>query len=119
MRPETKLKIRKRVLMALRSIVWTVDEWLHAAELRLQDDLASRHSSLATVPKSLPAVIRSAAKRGPALSVGAVPARVTFQEWEARKSGVSVSARPRRQRAHGSSADFDRELRERFSRSAS
>lgn len=115
--PRNKLLLRKRVLMALRSIVWTADEWLHAAELRLQNDLAASE-------KSLPALVHrvsSAAKRGPVASVRETPspARVTFLEWEARKSGVSVSARPRRRRAHGSSADFDRELREHFCRSAS
>jgi hypothetical protein len=113
MKPETKLKLRKRVLMALRSILWTADEWLHAAELRLRDDLARS--------EGLPTVVRSAAKRGP--EVGArTPARVTYQEWEARKSGVATTpqkgARPRR-RAHRGAADFDRELREHFSRSAS
>jgi hypothetical protein len=109
--PKNKLRLRKWLLMKLRSIVWTADEWLHAAELRLQDDLA--------MSKGLPAVVRSAAKRGPEKTVGTVtPARVTFQEWEARKSGVSISARPRR-RPHRGAADFDRELREHFSRSAS
>jgi len=110
--PKNKLWLRKRLLMALRSILWTADEWLHAAELRLRDDLACI--------SSLPTVVGSAAKREPEELVGTrSPARVTFQEWEARKSGVDVSARPRRRRAHGSAADFDRELRERFSRSAS
>ena len=109
MKPETKIYLRKRLLMALRSILWTADEWLHAAELRLRDDIARS--------EGLPTVVRSAAKRGP--EDGArTPARVTFQEWEARKSGVNVSARPRR-RAHRGAADFDRELRQHFSRSAS
>lgn len=40
MKPETKLWIRRRALMALRWLVWTADEFLHAAELRLQHDLA-------------------------------------------------------------------------------
>lgn len=113
MKPETKLYLRKRLLMLLRSIVWTADEWLHRAELRLRDDLA--------MSQGLPAVIRSAAKRGSEVEVKTplLPARVSFLEWEARKSGVSVSARPPRRRAHGTAGDFDRELREHFCRSAS
>jgi hypothetical protein len=39
MKPETKLKLRKWALMTLRAIVWNVDEWLHAQELRLRKDL--------------------------------------------------------------------------------
>lgn len=66
--------------------------------------------------KSLPTLIRSAAKREPERSGETTPARVSYLEWEARKSGVVVSARPRRKRVHRSAAEFDRELREHFCR---
>jgi hypothetical protein len=104
---KNKLLLKRFVARQLRKLVDLVDERLHAWEVSLRT--------------SLPAVIRSAAKRGPEVEAKTppLPARVSFLEWEARKSGVSVSARPRRRRAHQTSADFDRELREHFSRSAS
>lgn len=109
--PRNKLLLKRFVARHLRRLVDLVDDQLHAWEVSLRTE------------KSLPTLIRSAAKRGPEAPSQYMgtppPARVTFREWEARRSGVSVSARPRRRRAHGSSSDFDRELREHFSRSAS
>jgi hypothetical protein len=40
MKPETKLRLRKWALMALRSIVWHVDEWLHAQEVKYRDEIS-------------------------------------------------------------------------------
>lgn len=39
MKPETKLLIRKRVLMTLRAILWHADEWLHRQEVKYRNDL--------------------------------------------------------------------------------
>ena len=96
MKPETKLKLRKWALMALRSIVWTVDEWLHAQELRLREDLEQLGSARGVVtslpPKPRPqfgsgdgaaSVKRAGELRAPAPKI--IP--LGFEEWEARRSG--------------------------------
>src|SRR5258708_3721908 len=40
MTPETKRWLRKKTLMALRAVLWHADEWLHAREVRLRDELS-------------------------------------------------------------------------------
>jgi hypothetical protein len=42
MKPETKLWLRKKALMALRSLLWHADEWLHVQELKLRKNLSDR-----------------------------------------------------------------------------
>ncbi len=112
--PKNKLRLRKWILMTLRALVWRADEWLHRAELRLREDLE------AAKKLTLPTVVRSAAKPGLVREPKSHPlARVTFLEWEARKSGVRPAVKARRGRQRHSAADFDRELQERVSRSAS
>jgi hypothetical protein len=112
--PRNKLRLRKWTLMLLRSIVWAADEWLHRAELRLREDLA------ASEQKSLRVVPQQRSKRGPEPGVEAEPARESFLQWEARRSGVApIEKAKRRSRQHRGAADFDRELREHFSRNAS
>jgi len=39
MKPETKLWIRKRALMALRAMLWHADEWLHRQEVKLREEI--------------------------------------------------------------------------------
>ena len=58
MKPKTKLWLRKKVLMALRAIVWYVDERLHAAEVELRDDIAATQSSAQGAYR--PGVLRAA-----------------------------------------------------------
>lgn len=110
------------MLMALRALVWRADESLYRAELRLREDLA--REGAAQVPGkgslgktlTLPTVVRSAAKPGLVREPKSHPlARVTFSEWEARRSGVAPVAK-RRRRARSTAADFDLDLRERFER---
>jgi hypothetical protein len=102
--PKNKLLLKRWVAWRLRALVDLVEGRLHDWEV-----------SLRTEPKSLPAVVRSAAKREPEDWVGIRnPARVTFTEWEARRSGIRPT--PKRSRQHRGAADFDRELREHFSR---
>jgi hypothetical protein len=102
MKPGTKLKLRKWALMTLKAIVWSVDEWLHAQELRLRKDLEQLGSARGVVtslpPKPRPqfgsgdgaaSVKRAGELRAPA-PTGMVPApivRLGFDEWEARRSG--------------------------------
>lgn len=40
MKRETKLLIRKRALMALRAIVWHLDDWVHRQEVKLREELS-------------------------------------------------------------------------------
>ena len=58
MKPKIKLWLRKKVLMALRAIVWYVDERLHAAEVELRDDIAATQSSAQGAYR--PGVLRAA-----------------------------------------------------------
>jgi hypothetical protein len=91
MKPETKLKLRKWALMGLRSIVWSVDEWLHAQELRLREDLEQLGSARGVVT-SLPPKPRpqfgsgdgaASVKRAGELRT---PAPTNFGEWVERSS---------------------------------
>src|SRR5712664_4233960 len=100
--PKNKLLLKRFLARQLRRLVDFSDDSLHEWEM-----------SLRTI--SLPTSIRSAAKREPGCVEGAQPARVSFIEWEARRPGIALAPKPRR-RAHRGAADFDRELRERFSR---
>jgi hypothetical protein len=59
MKPETKLWLRKQFLMALRSIVWHVDDWLHRQEVKFRDEIS--------VPVSLEPP-RPARPQGPTVS---------------------------------------------------
>jgi hypothetical protein len=104
MKPETKLAIRKKTLMALRALIWHADEWLHARELKLRDDLASH---AVPVKQSLPVTDSPAG-----VSTATVVAhsmgrrRVSFADWEARESGVAVISK-KEARRRSSAADFD------------
>lgn len=80
MKPATKLALRRRVLMTLRAILWHADEWLHRQELALREDLERVAEARAEIhsPKA-----------------GSTPAArsktETFQQWEARRSGVIIT----------------------------
>src|ERR1043166_9741017 len=40
MKTETKLRLRKWARMTLGGIVWRVDEWLHAQEVKYRDEIS-------------------------------------------------------------------------------
>jgi hypothetical protein len=91
---------KKRGLMLLSAIVWRLDDWIHAQQVKLQNELAG-------------------AKRQPILRAGSVPGpaaaragahRETFLQWEARKSGVTVISKKeaRRHRERVTASGFDR-----------
>jgi hypothetical protein len=90
MKPETKLALRRRLLMILRAIMWHADEWLHRQELVLREELAAasprrvavREGTLVATPKCA---------HGPSQPE-------TFLQWEARRSGVAPIAKKSRQR---------------------
>lgn len=107
--PKNKLLLKRFFARRLRALVDFLDGRLHAWEVSLR----------APIEPVLPAV--SEAKRGPekgSRQTIAGPARVSFIEWEARRSGVAPIAKVKRRiRQHYTAAEFDRELREHFSRS--
>jgi len=104
MKPETKLKLRKWALMTLRSIVWSVDEWLHAQELRLREDL-EQLSSLPSV--NIPRKPRlqfgsgdgaASVKRAGELRASAP---IKFDEWLQEAQERGIEARPKNHRRRG------------------
>lgn len=112
MKPETKLKLRKWALMAMRSVVWTVDEWLHTQELRLREDLEQLGSARGVVT-SLPPKPRpqfgsgdgaASVKRAGELRA---PAPASYSEWEARKSGIAVISKKSARRRGMPARAFD------------
>jgi hypothetical protein len=96
MSPATKLWLRKRALMLLRAIVWRVDDWLHRQEVALRDELVLQNAVHGHREVAGRAELRKAAS--PARSFGADSSKSTerpvhqetFQQWEARRSGVAV-----------------------------
>ena len=111
MKTETKLWLRKKTLMTLRAIIWRADEWLHRQEVKLREELSLQDK------QDVPArVTASGCTIGSSESpfrggVGsAAPARKTetFQQWEARRSGIAVvSNKEARRRRPLSASAFD------------
>jgi hypothetical protein len=98
MKRETKLAIRKWLLMRLSALVWALDEWIHRQQLKLQEELSER----------APASIGENHPR----RVGSTPSSrsfpETFYEWEARRSGVAVIGKKEANLRHAISArEFD------------
>ena len=95
MNPKTKLWLRRRLLMTLRAIVWHADEWLHRQELQLREELERAAPGRVAIPIA---------------KVGSTPTArskvETFQQWEARRSGVAPMAKKSRRRGL-SAAEFD------------
>jgi hypothetical protein len=92
MKRETKLWLRKHSLMALRAIVWHVDEWIQRQEVALRNDLS---------PIGMP---QAASHHDPA----SVRRGESFEQWEMRKSGVRpVTKRIHRRRYRPTAAEFD------------
>jgi hypothetical protein len=107
MKPETKLWLRKKTLMALRALLWRADEWLHRQEVALREDLSGRDQVSAKAASE-------AEKTDPSQDMlhraPARPGSETFREWEARKSGIALvtkkEARRRRERVTASAFDL-------------
>jgi hypothetical protein len=101
MKPETKLALRRRLLMMLRAIVWHADEWLHRQELQLREECAAARAPVTPT--------RDRGDMVEVFGVGRVPPQrriETFQQWEARRSGVAPVAKKSRRRGL-SAAEFD------------
>jgi hypothetical protein len=102
MSPETKLAMRRWTIRQLRKLWDFLDEQLHAAEVKLRNDLSDRHqvSELAASSAEKTDPSQDMLHRAPGRSE-------TFLQWEARKSGVApVSKKQRRQRGMPAAA-FD------------
>jgi len=100
MKRETKLWLRKRALMTLRAIVWRLDEWIHAQETKLREEIELRADPKQSEP---------AGNRDRAATTPHARQPETFKQWEARKSGVAViSKKESRRRERLTAADFDR-----------
>ena len=101
MKPETKLTIRRWSIRQLRKLLDFLDDRLHAAEVRLREDIAgtlvrheehhsSRVGSTPTPRSSSPAVAFHAPPARAKASCGtSCTAGESFQQWEARRSGVA------------------------------
>jgi hypothetical protein len=92
MKPETKLAIRRWTIRKLRLLFDFLDDRLHSAEVRLRDECAEK-SSLAECGAATSARVKTSQADPPH------PARESFLQWEARKSGVAaVSKKSARRR---------------------
>lgn len=102
MKSKMKLWLRKRALMVLSGIVWRLDDWVHAQQAKLQNELSERKPS-----RLPPTVLRAGSVSGPAAARAGAE---TFQEWEARLSAVAVISKKeaRRRRERTTAAMFDR-----------
>jgi hypothetical protein len=80
MKPETKLAIRRFAVRWMRKLLDVLDDRLHAAEVRLREDLE----------RAAPGRVAT-----PIAKVGSTPTArskvETFQQWEARRSGIIVT----------------------------
>ena len=124
MKPETKLKLRKWAISALRAVIWHADEWLHRREVKLREEIersARRPDYLAPQlvrreSDALRADTKHSPVRGCDGSVASHNGRraerskvtETFPQWEARRSGIAiVSKKDARRRRQTSSSAFD------------
>ena len=111
MQAKTKLALRRFGLRCARKLLDFLDDRLHAAEVRLREDLAS-HVVSVQQSLSLGHSVMGASKPSPARGeeTGSMGRRrVSFAEWEMRRSGVAVISKKeaRRQRQRLSAAAFD------------
>jgi len=104
MKIETKLALRRFALRWLRKLVDVADDRLHAAEVKMREDL-SRTRVPQAVSQYDPPSVRSV-HTTPAASSGGE----SFEQWEARRSGVAPvskkAARQRRERQGAAAFDL-------------
>jgi len=104
MTPETKLWLRKKTLMALRSLLWHADEWLHAQEVKLREDLSGRNTRNAS---AAPECAKPAAREDMLHQRPGRSESETFIQWEARRSGIAVVTKKEARRRRMSARAFD------------
>lgn len=82
MTPETKIAIRRWTIRQLRFLLDFLDDRLHAAEVRLRDEIANTNPPAAfDAPR--PERAKVARMKGATAAAGE-----TFAEWELRRTGV-------------------------------
>lgn len=91
-----KLALRRFALRLARKFVDAIDDRLHAAEVRLRNDIAGKCG--------IPSVERVATPHRPQLPA----THESFAQWEARRSGLAPKRTPRRRGV--TSAEFNRRL---------
>jgi hypothetical protein len=93
MKPETKLAIRRWTIRKLRLLFDFLDDRLHAAEVRMRDELSVQHSP-AAIAVAPPARAKAARRVEQPATAGE-----GFEQWEARRSGVApISKKSARRR---------------------
>ena len=106
MKRETKLWIRKHALMALRAIVWYVDEWIQRQEVALREDLSGRDQV-----SEKAASISEKTDQSQDMPHRAPARPETYEQWEMRKSGVRpITKRVHHRRHRRTAAEFDRSV---------
>jgi hypothetical protein len=107
MKHRIKLWLRRWVIRQLIKLVDRAEERLQAWQVRLRENLASH---AVPVKQSLPVENERAEANTRDGRVGSVGRRrISFLEWEARKSGVAViTKKEARRREHLTAAGFDR-----------
>lgn len=110
MKAKLKLWARRMALSWLRKLVDLADDRLHAAEVRLRDDLALRQGVRSPFDIETP-IAGKTCTASARIPVG--NRRETFQQWEARRSGVAVISKKEARRGAVSAAAFDLRFSER------
>jgi hypothetical protein len=109
-----KLALRRFTLRWLRKLVDVADDRLHAAEVKLRKEIAARNP-VVDAPHGIngsattePLASREGSEEAAATLNPRQSTPTSFQQWEARRSGIApVVKPPRRKRAPLSSKDFD------------
>jgi hypothetical protein len=108
MSPQTKLALRRVAIRWARKLLDFLDDRLHAEEVRLREDAATRNDLCAR--KSAGPSVAGKLTANPERRA-AFPGRAqteTFTEWEARRSGVAViSKKEARRRQRPTASVFD------------
>ena len=99
MKPETKLAVRWWTIRKRRLLFDFLDDRLHAAEVRLRDELAGQRAGHAGETRSQGESRGSLPEKSADVPAVRLAHRETFTEWEARRSGVApVSKKAARRR---------------------
>jgi hypothetical protein len=106
------LIVRRWTIRQLRKLVDVADDRLHAIEVKLREEIASRNDSVPARVSAAGCTTGSSESpfRGAYESAAPVRKSENFQQWEARRSGVAPvskkEARKRRERAGAAAFDL-------------
>lgn len=94
-----RLAARRQIVRWLRKLFDWLEERLHAAEVKLRNDLAEK--TVQTEPPSDKGAVVAGSLSAP------YKAPITFLQWEARRSGVSVKTKLNKKGRHLTAREFD------------